>query len=197
MVLDEAHPRGLAVHAWVNTHLVWGPDRALPLEPDDHLRERPPGLARRAARQLASELAPVEPGRRARSWRALVRFAEENPATVEGVYTSPSHPEPCRIACTPMWMDLANALRPRRHPFRLHPLPLVGVRLLALGALERFRSLAAPRTCARAPLRGTSTGVRVADLFAFVDASPELWDEFRREQITGLVTRIRTRREGH
>ena len=23
--IDEAHARGMAVHAWVNTHLVWGP----------------------------------------------------------------------------------------------------------------------------------------------------------------------------
>ena len=29
LVISEAHARGMAVHAWVNTRLVWGP-RGLP-----------------------------------------------------------------------------------------------------------------------------------------------------------------------
>ncbi len=44
LVVQEAHARGMAVHAWVNTHLVWGPAQ-LPQSPEHILNAHPDWLS--------------------------------------------------------------------------------------------------------------------------------------------------------
>ena len=180
--IERAHARGMAVHAWVNTHLVWGPT-TLPRSPVHLVNAHPDWLA--VPRVLARELAPLHPTD-PRYVDALVRYARERPETVEGVYSSPSHPEVKELVRS-VWLDLAERYDLDgihfdyiRYPSRDYD--------YSLGALERFRVWLLPRL---GDERFREMDARsVSDLFAFVDAEPELWNEFRRAQITELVERI-------
>jgi uncharacterized lipoprotein YddW (UPF0748 family) len=183
LAVTEAHARGMAVHAWVNTHLVWGP-AALPQSPEHLVNAHPDWLG--VPRELARELAPVDPSDE-RYVARLIRYAEENPGTVEGVYTSPSHPE-VQDRVHAVWMDLARRYDLDGIHFDYIRFPSARYDY-SVGALERFRMWA----------RGSLPEARFArldtayedDLLAFVDGEPELWDAFRRAQVTRLVARIR------
>jgi uncharacterized lipoprotein YddW (UPF0748 family) len=183
LVLDQAHPRGIAVHAWVNTHLVWGP-AAPPRSPEHLLHAHPDWLA--VPRSLAAELSAVDPtddGFVAR----LVRFAEDNPETVEGLYTSPSHPA-VQERVHGVWMDLATR-------YDLDGIHFDYIRYpsseydYSIGGLERFRTWVRGRL--PEPRFAELDAAYERDLFAFTDGEAALWAEFRREQVTRLVTRIR------
>src|SRR5690349_4871995 len=58
LTIEEAHRRGMAVHAWVNTHLVWGPAE-LPRSTDHLVHAHPDWLA--VPRTLARELYGMDP----------------------------------------------------------------------------------------------------------------------------------------
>lgn len=182
LAIEEGHRRGLAVHAWVNTHLVWGP--AAPPRSQQHiLNARPDWLA--VPRPLASELytlAPNDP----RYVDALRRFADANRATVEGIYTSPSHPE-VQARVHGVWMELLDRYDLDGLHFDYIRYPS-GTFDFSRGALERFGSWTAAReghTLSNGPSFGSW-----GEAMAFVDARPEAWSDFRREQITALVRRI-------
>lgn len=180
--IREGHRRGMAVHAWVNTHLVWGPSE-LPASDEHVVNAHPEWLA--VPRALTDELAPVDP-RDPRYVAALVRYAQERPATVEGVYTSPSDPG-VRDRVHAVWMDLARRYDLDGIHFDYIRFPSAEFDY-SVAALERFRTWVLPRI---APERFRSLDDASAlDLFAFVDALPAMWNDFRREQITGLVERI-------
>ena len=182
LVIREAHARGIAVHAWVNTHLVWGP-AALPRSRDHILNANPEWLS--IPRALGRELVTVDPFE-ARFVDRLIQYAEENPSTVEGVYTSPSHPA-VQDRVHAVWMDLARRYDLDGIHFDYIRFPSASYDY-SIGALERFR------TWVRGVLpEGRWEGLNQAyqsDLYAFVDGEALLWDEFRREHITRLVGRI-------
>ncbi len=183
LVVEEAHARGMAVHAWVNTHLVWGPTE-LPESPEHLVRAHPDWLS--VPRPLARELAGIDPFDE-RFVRRLIRYARENAATVEGIYTSPSHPA-VQDRVHAVWLDLATR-------YDLDGLHFDYIRFpsarydYSIGALERFRFWVRDRL---APTRFAELDrAYESDLFAFTDGEPALWDDFRRAQVTRLVTRIR------
>lgn len=182
LVIREAHARGIAVHAWVNTHLVWsGP--TLPASPLHMVNERPDWLA--VPRSLARRLRQVDPWDPSYA-RALQRYALQNPATVEGMYSSPSHPG-VQERVVAVWMDLAERYELDGIHFDYVRYPS-GDFDYSAGSLERFRSWLRPRLPAeRFALLDDQYR---SDPFAFTDALPEAWSEFRREQITGLVERV-------
>ena len=87
----------------MNTHLVWGP-APNPRSPDHLVNARPDWLG--VPRALAEELftlAPNDP----RYVDALRRYADRNRGTVEGIYTSPSHPE-VQARVHQVWMELLD-----------------------------------------------------------------------------------------
>ena len=182
LAIEEGHRRGLAVHAWVNVHLVWGPG-ALPESPRHLVNEHPDWLA--VPEALALELHDVDPFD-SRYVEALGRYARERSATVEGLFSSPSHPE-VQERVHAVWMDLVER-------YDLDGIHFDYVRFpsnefdYSRGALERFRGWVTPRLPddRRAELERAAD----ADPLAFVRALPEPWDEFRRAQITGLVERL-------
>lgn len=182
LAIEEGHRRGMAVHAWVNTHLVWGP--ADPPESPEHIvNARPDWLA--VPRVLANELFGMDP-HDPRFVAALRRYAAERPATVEGIFTSPSHPE-VRARVYAVWMDLLERYDLDGIHFDYIRFPSAEFDY-SRGALERFRDWVAPHL---APTRSAQLAAAAAhDPFAFVSALPEEWDEFRRTQITGLVAEI-------
>jgi len=182
LTIEEAHERGLAVHAWVNTHLVWG-GSLLPTAPDHLVNQRPDWLA--VPRALARELWDVDPFD-PRWTEALQRYAREHPETVEGIYSSPSNPA-VQERIYDVWMDLAERYEVDGIHFDYVRFPSDDFDY-SRGALDRFRSWVAFRLSPQR-LRQLDEAHR-SDPFAFADALPGPWDEFRREQITRLVERI-------
>lgn len=182
LVIREGHARGMAVHAWVNTHLVWGP-AALPEDPDHIMHAHPDWLA--VPRELGRELVAVDPFDR-RFVDRLIDYARDNPGTVEGVYTSPSHPG-VQERVHAVWLDLASRYDLDGIHFDYIRFPSAQYDY-SIGALERFRLWA---RSALDPGRWDELDEAYeADLYAFVDSEPELWAQFRREHVTRLVERV-------
>lgn len=180
--IELAHARGMAVHAWVNTHLVWGPTE-LPESPDHILRARPEWLA--VPRQLARDLAAVQPTD-PRYVQALIDYARDRPTTVEGVYTNPAHPG-VQDRVHAVWMDLARRYDLDGIHFDYIRYPNADYDY-SVDALERFRTWLRPRIAEERFRQLDEVGDR--DLLAFVNGQPAAWADFRRAQITGLVERI-------
>lgn len=182
LAIEEAHARGIAVHAWVNTHLVGDPD-ALHPSPDHIVNRHPEWLAVPA--ELGRTLHGVDPSE-PRFVDALVRHAAANSARVEGLYTSPSHPAVKERVYT-IWMDLTERYDLDGIHFDYVRYPSSDYDYSA-GALRRFRTWVAPRL---SPARFEELLVAArSDPYAFVEALPGPWSEFRRAQIDELVERI-------
>jgi len=182
VVIDEAHARGLGVHAWVNAHLVGGIG-ALPSDPLHLIRARPDLLA--VPRSLATQLYNVNP-ESPRFTDALLRYAQDNRDRVEGMYTAPSHPE-VKEHIYSVWMDLAESydLDGLHFDYVRYPSPEFDY---SRGALERFREWVWPRL---SPARRSELERPYGtDPMAYVEALPGPWAEFRRAQITELVERV-------
>lgn len=182
LAIEEAHARGIAVHAWVNTHLVGDP-RALHPSPDHIVHRHPDWLAVPA--ELGRTLHGLDP-REPRYLDALVTHAAANSATVEGLYTSPSHPA-VRERVYSVWMDLVERYDLDGIHFDYVRYPSADYDYSA-GALERFRAWVAPRL---SPARYAELGAAArSDPYAFADALPGPWSEFRRTHVDELVERI-------
>jgi uncharacterized lipoprotein YddW (UPF0748 family) len=180
--IEEGHRRGMAVHAWVNTHLVWGPAE-LPRSPEHLVHAHPDWLA--VPRTLARELNGTDP-RSPRYVAALSRYAADRPETVEGLFTSPSHPD-VRARVRAVWADLVARydLDGMHFDYIRFPSPDFDY---SAGALERFRDWAIPRVPA---VRAAELDrAALSDPLAWASGLPRDWDEFRREQITSLVREI-------
>jgi uncharacterized lipoprotein YddW (UPF0748 family) len=172
----------MAVHAWVNTHLVWGPVAA-PRSPIHLVNANPEWLA--VPRALARDLHGADP-RSPNFFEALRRYAAERPQTVEGIYTSPSHPE-VRARVLAVWMELLERydLDGIHYDYIRYPSADFDY---SRGALDQFRSWVAYRI-------GNERLVELdraaaSDPLAFTTGLPVEWDEFRRDQITSLVSDV-------
>ena len=182
LVIDEAHARGVDVHAWVNTFLVWGlqdpPRSRLHL-----VNANPEWLA--VPRSLGRELYTRNP-RDPRYLRRLAEHARANHRTVTGLWSSPSHPA-VQARVQAVWLELATNYDLQGIHFDYVRLPSAEFDY-SRGTLDRFRSWVRPYL----------TSQRYADLvaasgsdpFAMADALGDLWDQFRRDQVSMLVRRI-------
>jgi uncharacterized lipoprotein YddW (UPF0748 family) len=169
LVIREAHARGMAVHAWIDTHLVWS-GAELPESPRHLVNARPDWLA--VPRELAEELYTVDPFA-PRFVDRLLRYAADHTDAVEGLYTSPSNPE-VKERVYDVCMDYI------RYPSMEFD--------YSRDALDRFRAWVAPRL---PPTRLEELDGRYRDdPLAFTDALPGPWSQFRRAQITDLVERV-------
>jgi uncharacterized lipoprotein YddW (UPF0748 family) len=182
LAIEEGHRRGMAVHAWVNTHLVWGPT-APPQSPRHLVNSDPEWLA--VPRVLARELYDVAP-RDPRFFAALREYAAERPETVEGIFTSPSHPD-VRARVRAVWMDLLDRYDLDGIHFDYIRFPSADFDY-SRGALERFRAWVTPRVSVARLVeieRAWATNP-----LAYTTALLDEWDEFRRMHITSLVAEI-------
>lgn len=182
VTIEAARRRGLAVHAWVNTHLVWGP-AAPPRSPQHLVNAHPEWLA--VPRSLGRELYghdPHAPGYVAR----LLEYAAANTATVEGLFTSPSHPA-VQERVRQVWVDLARNydLDGIHFDYVRFPSPQFDY---SRGALQRFAAWVKPRLPAARYLRLAAAAEQ--DPYALVEALPEYWNVFRRDSISALVRRV-------
>ena len=182
VVVQEAHARGLAVHAWVNAHLVWGPVDP-PRDPNHLVNAHPEWLA--VPRALGSQLYHLDP-RDPRYVQRLTDYAEANFDKVEGLYTSPSHPD-VQERLARVWTDLADGydLDGVHHDFMRFATSAFDY---SRSSLEQFRAWVRPLVDARRfeELAAASQD----DPYAMVDALPEHWDRFRRDSVTDSVRRI-------
>jgi uncharacterized lipoprotein YddW (UPF0748 family) len=99
--LQEAHKRGLKVHAWLNTSLLANLD-ALPSDPNHVYNKHPEWLA--VPKPVAGELykmSPTNPLYRQR----IVEWSKANRAELEGVYTGPANSK-VRDHIYKIWMDI-------------------------------------------------------------------------------------------
>ena len=180
--IEQAHARGIAVHAWVNTHLVWG-SGAPPRSASHLVNAHPEWLA--VPKALGRELYSADPSETAYGER-LVRYARDNSRTVEGLFSSPSHPE-VKDHVYSVWMDLTDRYDLDGIHFDYVRFPS-GDFDYSSGALQRFQEWASERI--PATRSRTLEAAARDDPYAFVDALPNRWDEFRRMHITDLVRRI-------
>jgi len=184
LTLQEAHRRGIEVHAWMNVHLVSSALR-LSTDPGHLVNERPDLLA--VPRELAGELNVLDP-KDPRFLDRLRRHADENRIRVEGLYSSPSSPE-VKERVYSVAMDLVDR-------YDIDGLHMDYVRYpsgeydYSRAALSRFRSWVGERV---PPGRRTQLDqAALADPLAYANALAGPWAEFRRAQITDLVERIHT-----
>ena len=99
--LEEAHKRGLKVHAWLNTSLLANLD-ALPTDPNHVYNKHPEWLAvpKAVARDLYL-MSPTDPAYR----QKIVEWSKANRAELEGVYTGPANAK-VREHIYKIWMDV-------------------------------------------------------------------------------------------
>jgi len=181
LTIRLAHARGMAVDAWVDTHLVWG-SGSLPESPEHLVNAHPEWLA--VPRELGRRLYGVSPAE-PRYVEALLKYAREHPKTVEGLFTSPSDPE-VKEHVYDVWMDLTEHYDLDGIHFDYIRYPSSDFDY-SRGALRRFRRWMRPRL---SPVRFEELDDAFEkDPYAFVDALPGPWGEFRRAQITDLVER--------
>ena len=99
--LQEAHKRGLKVHAWLNTSLLANLD-SLPTDPNHVYNKHPEWLA--VPKPVAAELykmSPTDPVYR----QKIVEWSKANRAELEGVYTGPANSK-VRDHIYKIWMDI-------------------------------------------------------------------------------------------
>ncbi len=184
LTLEEAHRRGLEVHAWVNVHLIVNAPR-LPADRAHLVHARPDLLA--VPRELAGDLHGMSPEESGYLER-LRRHAEENRSRVEGLYSSPSSPE-VKERVYAVIMDLVDR-------YDVDGIHLDYVRYpsgeydYSRCALARFRSWVGERLSP--DRRAQLDESLMTDPLAYAEALPGPWSEFRRAQITDLVERIYT-----
>ena len=182
LTIREAHARGIEVHAWMNVHLISSAS-AISGEPT-HLVNESPGLLA-VPRELARELYDVDPAS-PRYLERLVEHALANRGHIEGLYSSPSAPE-VKERVYAVAADLVER-------YEIDGIHLDYVRYpsgafdYSRGALDRFRTWIAGRITDGE--RAEVAGALEHDPLALVEAFPEPWAEFRRNQITDLVEQI-------
>lgn len=182
LVIDEAHARGMDVHAWVNTLLVWGPVDP-PRSPMHLVNANPEWLA--VPRSLGRELHDRNP-RDPRYLRRLTEHAWANLKTVTGLWSSPSHPA-VQARVRAVWLELATNYDLQGIHFDYVRLPSPDFDY-SRGTLDRFRAWVRPHLSSQryADLVRAS----MSDPYAMTDALGDLWDQFRRDQVSTLVRRI-------
>lgn len=184
LVLEEAHARGMEVHAWVVAQLVWGVG-PLPEDPAHMVRLHPDWLA--VPEALSEELYDLNPFN-PRYVERLHAWAVDNRERVEGLFASPSHPDARR--------HLVSVVDDLLRGYRLDGIHLDYVRYpspefdYSRRTLKDFRDFALAHV---PPGRRASMDARVAsgDVTAWAREHRELWDSFRETQITNTLRAVR------
>lgn len=197
VIIEEARGRGLQVHAWVNAHLVSG-TASLPSDPRHLLRSSPELLS--VPRELAPQLLRMHP-RDPAYMQALVDHAARNMDRVEGIYTSPLHPE--------VRTHLAAVVAELVAGYDLDGIHLDYLRFpsgdfdYGRQGLEAFRRAlrsgevwrdqgdgTVERAPAEALLRSAEDRWRAGDPFAYTDPFRDEWNAFRRKAVTASLEAV-------
>jgi uncharacterized lipoprotein YddW (UPF0748 family) len=182
-VLRSAHAAGLRVHAWMNVNLV-SSAADLPTARQHIVHRHPEWLM--VPRDLARELAKVDtesPGYVGR----LARWTRAQSDDIEGLYASPLLPGAAA--------HLVSVVRDLAQRYAVDGVHFDYVRFpsdrfdYSRQAIREFRLVAAPQLAA--PERARLDREERIDPFAYPDALPEAWRQFRVSRLTDLVRRLR------
>jgi uncharacterized lipoprotein YddW (UPF0748 family) len=181
LTIKEAHRRGIAVHAWINTHLLANMDTP-PDDPRHIYNLRPDLLA--VPYKLARELYSMNP--RDSLYRAkLQEYTKGARDHVEGFYLSAAAPETKEHVYS-IWMDVLDHydVDGLNFDYVRYPAPDYDYSKISL---DRFRLWLVPQL---------SDSVRAkfaaleSDPLIYADSFPARYNDFRRSQVTELVERI-------
>jgi uncharacterized lipoprotein YddW (UPF0748 family) len=182
-VLRAARPAGLRVHAWINLNLISSAVE-LPARREHVVYRHPDWLM--VPRDIAQDLATSEidsPGYVGK----LARWTRTQSAEVEGLYVSPILPASAAYTES-IVRDIASRY------------PLDGIHFdyarypsdrfdYSTAAIKAFR--AAIRPSLSETTRRALDAQETVDLFAYPDALPAEWRQFRVARMTALITRLR------
>ena len=183
LVLESAHDAGLRVHAWVNVNLV-SSAAELPAAREHIIYRHPDWLMvpRDIAQQLAAEdlQSPAYVGR-------LARWTRQRSTEVEGLYASPIVPAAAQHT-EAVVRDIARRYRVDGIHFDYARYPTERFDY-SRTAIREFRAFIRPQlTDAQ---RQSLDADEATDLFAYPDAFPDDWRNFRVERMTALIARLR------
>ena len=181
-VLEAGHAAGLQIHAWINVNLVSSASELPPAR--EHLIYRHPAWLM-VPRDIAQQLAAVEPDSPAYVGM-LARWTRGQSTEIEGLYASPILPDA---------VDYTDSIV--RDLVRKYPVD--GVHFdyarypndrfdYSKPAIREFRN--AIRSRISDATRRTLDAEEQVDLFAYPDALPDEWREFRISRMTGLMNRL-------
>ena len=181
-VLEAGHAAGLQIHAWINVNLVSSASE-LPLAREHLIYRHPAWLM--VPRDIAQQLATVEPDSPAYVGM-LARWTRAQSTGIEGLYASPIFPDA---------VDYIDSIV--RDLVRKYPVD--GVHFdyarypndrfdYSKPAIHEFRN--AVRGRIPEATRRTLDAEEQVDLFAYPDALPDEWHEFRVSRLTALMNRL-------
>jgi uncharacterized lipoprotein YddW (UPF0748 family) len=182
-VLGAARPHGIRVHAWVSLNLVSSAVE-LPASPEHVVYRHADWLM--VPRAIAQDVARLDPGNPAYAGK-IARWTRAELNGVEGLYTSPIHPEAAAHAERVM-ADLARRydLDGIHLDYARYPGPQFDYSRFSIA---EFRAHIRPGL--NAAVRRVLDEDAATDLFAYPDRFPSEWAAFRRARLTALVARIR------
>jgi len=184
LTIREARAAGLNVHAWVNVNLV--ADAAnLPTDRRHLVRRHPDWLM--VPRELVDTLGRMDP-KDPRYLSTLAAWTQGHRASVEGLYTSPSHPRVVEHLLAVV-DDLVSRYDLDGVHFDYIRYPGVPFDF-SRGALKAFNADVSRRLPRQE--RARLKRQLVADPLAGVDQHPAAWESFRRDRVTSLLRRLRT-----
>lgn len=182
-VIEAARPAGLQVHAWVNVNLV---SSAVDLPgAREHLIHRHSEWLM-IPRDLAQELASVDPESPAYVGK-LARWTRSQSASIEGLYSSP-----LVAAAAEHTVAVVRDLTKR---YRIDGIHLDYIRYpserfdYSHSAIRAFTATLRPKLTAA--VRRDLDALERDDIFAYPDALPAEWRQFRIDRLTALVRRLR------
>lgn len=182
-VLEDAHAAGLKVHAWVAVNLV-SSAVTLPSAREHVIYREPEWLM--VPRELAAEMKKVDLRSPAYIGR-LARWTRAHSTEVEGLYTSPVHPQAQAHA--------AAVIGELVQKYAVDGVHLDYVRFpnedfdYSPSALALFKASVVPELSERERREGA--GREALDPAAYANLYPERWNRFRRDGLTALVTKVR------
>ena len=183
-VIEQAHGKGLKVHAWVAVNLV-SSAVSLPASRDHVIYRAPEWLM--VPRELAAEMKKINLRSPAYVGR-LARWTRANTAQVEGLYTSPLHPA--------AQDHTAAVIGEIARKYALDGVHLDYVRFpnedfdYSPSAMEQFKAALLPELSEKD--KRDAAAREQLDPTAYPNLFPERWSAFRRERLTALVAKIRT-----
>src|SRR6266571_131107 len=182
LTIDEAHSKGLTVHAWLNTALVANMDE-LPKSQKHPILEHPEWLM--VPRALAAKLFSMEP-RDPKYLEEIVKYSKGDRSQLEGLYLSPANPA-VKEHLYSIWMDVLEHYQVDGLHFDYVRYPSTSFDY-SRRSLETFRALL-EKTLGEGE-RKVLAAVAERDPLVYVSAFPDRYAQFQRDQVTEIVERV-------
>lgn len=183
VVLAHARPAGLRVHAWVNANLV-SSAVTLPASRQHVIYRHPEWLM--VPKELAAEMQTIDP-RSPQYLGRLARWTRTRAADVEGLYTSPLHPDAAAHVAR-----VAGDIVSRYDVNGVH---LDYVRFpspdfdYSRAALQEFKRSLLPDLSADERRRADAR--EADDPTFYTNMFPERWRSYRQARLTAMVSQVR------